>query len=98
MTSRLVVTLLALLFAITSCTKKSPPHSSAPSLASRFDPFDFVVRRWSTSTGAPLAEDLSLDALTSKMRDEPPRSLVFAFGIDPNEVDLEGRVLTPRDG
>jgi hypothetical protein len=63
-----------------------------PPLSSRYDRFRFFVRQWvANDSDHPLRTDWTAPALEARMRNEEARSLSFAFGIDPNEVDLEGR-------
>lgn len=65
---------------------------SNPPLASRYDRFHTFVRQWvSNDSPPPLRTDWPAAALQKRMREEQPRTIAFAFGIDPNEVDLEGR-------
>lgn len=68
-------------------------HLEAPNppLASRYDRYRYFVRQWvADDATTPLRRDWSRGALEKRMRDEPPRTIAFAFGLDPNEVDLEG--------
>jgi hypothetical protein len=65
------------------------PH---PPLGARHDRFRFFVRRWVASGSAsPLRSDWTAAALKERLHAEPARTLSFVFGLDPNEVDLEGR-------
>ncbi|WP_394830955.1 hypothetical protein LVJ94_31050 [Pendulispora rubella] len=62
-----------------------------PTLASRYDRFHYFVRQWVANNSAPwLRSDWTASALERRMRDEGARTISFAFGLDPNEVDLEG--------
>ncbi|GAC1351547.1 MAG: hypothetical protein NVSMB1_05620 [Polyangiales bacterium] len=60
-------------------------------LASRYDRYHFFVRQWVEDASIhPLHEDWTAAALRSHMKKEDARTISFAFGLDPNEVDLEG--------
>src|SRR5262249_27888644 len=63
-------------------------HARWPALASRYERYHFFVRSWVADSGEPLRTDWSADALALRMKTEPPKTISFAFGIDPNEVDL----------
>jgi hypothetical protein len=63
-----------------------------PALSSRYDRYDFFVRQWvTTDSAAPLRTDWSPLAIRQRMQEDNARTISFVFGMDPNEVDLEGR-------
>ena len=61
-------------------------------LASRFDHFRFYVRQWVSNDGEALRSDWQPQALRERLAREDARTIQFAFGLDPNEVDLEGKL------
>lgn len=59
-------------------------------LSSRYDRFHFLVRQWVAKDAPFLRTDWTADALEKRVREEKPGTIDFVFGLDPNEVDLEG--------
>jgi hypothetical protein len=66
--------------------------SPGPPLSSQVDRFHYFVRRWvANDAPPPLRTDWTAEALVNRLRSEDARTMAFAYGLDPNEVDLEGR-------
>ena len=63
-----------------------------PPLSSRYSRYHYFVRRWvATDAGDPMRTDWTAAALEKRMQQEHAGTIAFAFGIDPNEVDLQGQ-------
>jgi hypothetical protein len=66
----------------------APPN---PPLAKAYRRFHFFVRQWVANDAPPaLRSDWNAAALLERIRAEDARTISFVFGLDPNEVDLEG--------